>query len=722
MIRRRATRTKDQLLSADPDDERRASAPARAGQWLLPVAATLLVLLVVVAGLVLIGTVVHRQSSTASTAACPTQVASLPRTLASAGSAIRAAAARAPAISYTQYAADPAAHAGRKVLLSNADFLYGTVRLLTSGLFVLTEDVLFEPNAHANWMPERTQSAYTNPAFRLGFFAAITVEADSIVLDLQGHRIAQSAVFAIQQRFYSHIELSNQPFINGQGPTSFGETPVRVRTVIVENGVLGRSAHHGIHGNGGSRVLVRNLHIEQYEVAAVALNGFSDSAVQSVVSAGTFTQIPILGTYFNARILSLFLERCMAMTSIPAEKRNAVQAAADRLGELRAEVLADVRSSGFIDATAHPEAYALFANQRGRPDGNSYGMLFHPFGAAVGSFWHELPTTTERLLVDNCTVANTTAHIIEVVALVADDGRPVRGPAGDILRLSDNSGRPSMISGANGAYRGNALADAQIALMAAAATLSTEEQAVFGTLHGTDKIVEWATGQTTLEQLVGSDEYHYERNGDTMFHVNKGVIGLRIDGAKQVCLRNVRIENTVNTGARGNVAALPGESSDVEASYTGHDDGGHPGQGLQYGYMGADTRGISIAASTAVFVDRVRVDGVHSEWGYARGIDIFNSAGTVQTGAGCSVNNVSSLVGHALEIATGQFANGPRVGSAIGVRISGGSAASVRGTESINVTNVYCDVIDVAFDRVIDSQQEFPYERSAKELANSYAS
>lgn len=519
MLRQRATK-KNVKSTASTADVAKKTAPIRS-LFICACISLTVVLLTVFVLLTAWAVLGHPHASVTVQPSCPASVNELPRSLGATATKIRRAADALPAIAWSQYTASPDKYAGRKVVLHNADFGAGTVRLQTAGLFVLDEDVQFEPNANANWLPERSQAAYGNPAYRLGFFAAITVEADNVVLDLQGHSLVQSDVFALQQRFFALIELSNQPFIHGQGPTAFGEAPVEVHNVIVENGRLGRSAHHGIHGNGGARVLVRNLLVEQYEVAALSLNGFSDTVVQNVEALGSSQAVAVLGTYSNARFLMPSLDRAGAMLAIPSHKREAVQAAKAELEARMAEVLDDVRADGLISEQRHPEAYALFANPTGLCDGNSYGILFHPLGAAVGSFWHESPSGSSRILMDNCTIANTVAHIVEVVALVAEDGRPVRGPVGDVLRIVDNTERPALFAGAQGAYRGNALATAQIALMDAVQSLPVDQRASFGTLHGDEDIVEWARDGDTLEGLIGSGHYHYERNGDTMFHVNK---------------------------------------------------------------------------------------------------------------------------------------------------------------------------------------------------------
>ena len=49
--------------------------------------------------------------------------------------------------------------------------------------------------------------------------------------------------------------------------------------VLVSNGTLGRSSHNGIHGNGAQHVVLKNLHVRDWEVAGIQLNGADNVAI-----------------------------------------------------------------------------------------------------------------------------------------------------------------------------------------------------------------------------------------------------------------------------------------------------------------------------------------------------------------------------------------------------------------------------------------------------------
>ena len=86
------------------------------------------------------------------------------------------------------------------------------------------------PNAQFSWMPHENQEKdYPGASgenhddwYSMGFFAGITVEADNVVIDLNGHSIQMDHQFYLQQRFFIAISLTNKPFTDGGGITFLG--------------------------------------------------------------------------------------------------------------------------------------------------------------------------------------------------------------------------------------------------------------------------------------------------------------------------------------------------------------------------------------------------------------------------------------------------------------------------------------------------------------------
>lgn len=118
------------------------------------------------------------------------------------------------------------------IYLSQKDFIHGTLRITEPGLYIITEDIVFNFNAPSEeeiadelfspntidihdlyWFPTTEQSVnfasdskypgtYSfHGAYSLGFFAGITIETHGVVLDLNGCKLSMHYTFYLQQRY-----------------------------------------------------------------------------------------------------------------------------------------------------------------------------------------------------------------------------------------------------------------------------------------------------------------------------------------------------------------------------------------------------------------------------------------------------------------------------------------------------------------------------------------
>ena len=164
------------------------------------------------------------------------------------------------------------------VHIKQCDFVTGPFIIKKPGYYRVCENIVFSPNKYGDGKPttewlnnldEKYRQAYV-----LGFFAMIVIQCDNVILDLNNHTLEQSELFFHQQTFYSHIELASTPFILGQGPANFGEHEKVASNVVIKNGCLGKSSHHGIHAPGYSKnIILDNLTFHEFAVAAIHLNG-----------------------------------------------------------------------------------------------------------------------------------------------------------------------------------------------------------------------------------------------------------------------------------------------------------------------------------------------------------------------------------------------------------------------------------------------------------------
>src|SRR5690606_385913 len=128
-----------------------------------------------------------------------------------------------------------------------------------------------------------------------------------VIIDLNNHTLETSHEFLEShvESIFSIIELGNSPFpgdIDGDGfgtaGSSFpGDTGYHeASNVVIQNGVLKRSSHWGIHGNNNANMILRNLQIRDWEVAGISLNA---------LRGGDFINVDIVGCEHRITIRSV---------------------------------------------------------------------------------------------------------------------------------------------------------------------------------------------------------------------------------------------------------------------------------------------------------------------------------------------------------------------------------------------------------------------------------
>ena len=419
-------------------------------------------------------------------------------------------------------------------MLRQSDFEHGTLRITESGLYVLAEDIVFEP---VDFTPSTSKYSdrYTGGAYHLGFFAAITVEAANVVLDLAGHTLSQSRLHNLEQRFFALIELADQPFLPKQGPSDFGADIVAASNVWILNGVLGKSSHHSIHGNSNKTVRVRNVCMEDFEVAGLALNGCSDVVVEQCRVGPSSQEVPVSANYSQSRFLLPVLKQVdgwrevrpgVTVASVTSELE-------ERLNATRTKVMAG-------EEVTDP----LFSLPNGLTDGAVVGIQIHPPGIAIKGFQKDWTRgRQENIVVRNCHVIGLNSMSQEAVALnklnVEDTTQyPTKkvqsGVFGAVLRFD-------RIVGESNEYVADPLTDGLFAVWK-----------FLGKGNIDEAVYEWAANGTPLP-----GEFYPVLAGDSMHHLMKGNIGIFLSGCYRFVVENVSIEGVLNQGAMSAVQ-VPG--------------------------------------------------------------------------------------------------------------------------------------------------------------------
>lgn len=575
-------------------------------------------------------------------------------------------------IDWQTFSADQSANKEKVVLLTNNDFLHGTLRVHEPCMLKFTESVQFNPNRPKTWLdnsnsvvpleqsavlpsdykidPNRELDWFPNSqepnnsqyfendvkfAYGLGFFAAVTVETSNVVINLNGYTLAQHKEHALQQRFYANIELADQPFIPFQGPSNFGSVLRSARNTYIFNGRLGLSSHHGIHGNDGDELMMEDVSFDNFEVAAFAINGFKNVYLKNLVVAKNRQDIPVLGSYSAGRFIRLFVNKLQNVDTTQLDiYTNALN-----------EDLNNAFNSIINGIGSTPQ---FFVNSSGVVDGNPYGVVINPKGVAVNEFLENRKTykanETCNVYMINCNINDIAGDIKEIIALGNPNGGVQVDTAGSVLQFFNGV---SVLTDGKYHYAGTSLSNVQIEL----AKIKKQNLGLsgLGTLNIHDGVVDWKDNpqlyfkveDNKLKMYDGNDNpypnesqyvYNIVCNGDSMHHVNKGVIGLRIDGVNKLYATDLTVTNITNISEKG---------SELGGNYTKS----HSSQGSSLvGYQGTKTYGVVLSAVNDVVISNLQVDSVSSTYGSSCGMAVNPDSNNL-TLDNIKINNIESYVG-----------------------------------------------------------------------------
>lgn len=579
------------------------------------------------------------------------------------------------------------------------------------GLYKLTQNITFNPNQKSHPTdsgdpdPVQFANGLDPMAFGIGFFAAIVIKAKDVIIDLNGYSISHSEAHRLQQRFFSNIELANAAFIPKQGPHDFTNRLIPAKNVWIKNGYLGKSSHHGIHGNNNENILITDIQFDDYEVAACSLNNVKGLYIDNCTARNS-TTIPVLGSFSASRFIRPYIKRLLSSsinittqleTTVSDVSSNNITIPSNIIGNVRLNdeisvdgqargnvsninyvdsvvtinyigggnalnigdiivfksthtpqrIWDDIRSEhlkvhnhivvdkknineptstgeklGYLksaDGLIVPSNTSYYANVSGVLDGNAYGFVVNGLGVAVNGFPKDMSSSSKDVLIQNVTVSQTHARINEVKVHASPDGKLMNDPIGAVFQCIHFVNRKEGLEEElKFSYVMNPIAIAQLLVAKAIhqnfnfGSLSTKRNSI------TPDIIEWAESNRKFGD--GDHSKNTLVNGDSMFHVNKGVVVFKMDALDTGYLRNCRVYNTHNFGLKGKLGS---------DEYNARIGKSHP-LATYNGYGGANTRAFSLASSHRVVLENCEVGNLISENGMAVGVDVHLASSDIQ--------------------------------------------------------------------------------------------
>ena len=523
---------------------------------------------------------------------------------------------------------------GEVIEISQEDFANGTYRITKPGYYKLISDISFCPNPKVssntkpgeinvlhNFSPTPQQlgtDEYPFMPYHLGFFAAITIEADGVILDLNGKTLSQHPMHYLQQRFFTCISLGSAPFITGQGPGNFGPF-VPCRNVLIKNGFIGRSSHHSIHGNGMINVVLENLLLYNFEVAGLSLNGGENLLFRNLDISHNNQDVPVLASYSHAMFIRKFLQDLKTQEpSAVLQTKGGSKTIDQVISDLETEMIEKVYLKFLNNETITSE---LFKNSNNLADGANYGILLNPLGVAVENFRtsREGAVGNVDVVMHDIAIDHITSGPKEIIGISIDtDGTNVqKGPVGEVIRILE-------CQDANGNYLPNTLSNAWFILGKYANSLTHT-----GSLNIPTSMTDWVEGNASLPKLP------YSNLRDSMAHYMKGNIALFLSAVKNFKSSHVNIKNMVNTGELGDNQPLRVLDYNI-VNTVGLNAGLHYKK-----YQGNKTRAVVIAGSENVDLDHLLIDTCGSTYGCAYGISSIGENANVDI-SNCNITGMYS--------------------------------------------------------------------------------
>ena len=546
-------------------------------------------------------------------------------------------------------------NASKITYLTQKDFDSGTYRIKESGILVLKEDIVFDPILSK----ERADKP------PIGWFAAITIECENWILDLNGFSISVSQSFLDGHinKVFSIIEMSNSPFPGVPFPvftlSYAGETEFkRAQRGWIRNGKLGRSSHHGIHGNGNAEIQISGMTISDHEVTAITLNSPYNVDIRNCTINGNRHVITNRSRTAQLQTLLTSLERY-------SEEPGAAAHIAAMQAALDAELLSRTQNPITV------------------PDGNTYGISIGASPASGGPRFNDAECANvpdlgyQRLpanvCIRNCTINDIRGAPNQQVCLVGDiavspyggavpapfEQQMVTNHAGAFGALQWDDFYPS------GSFAPNTVAKAQTYLL--------QRRRLELAIPDSDDYFLPEGFETNI--LGGSpNEATFQSHAKPAFgfdiaHVNKGAFGIKMG-----CVTNGRIENCEITNVHNTAVA-----SQLRADIANGGFYNDANVGLDARYTGNDAFGVSLENCHDCVVSSSRGVNIKSDNGYSHGLSIFGESKTNRV-----INCDFQSVEHVADPVTPVDAN--PIGKSFGVTIDASTGNRVEG---VHVRNAF---------------------------------
>ena len=260
-------------------------------------------------------------------------------------------------------------------------------------------------------------------------------------------------------------------------------------------------------------------------------------------------------------------------------------------------------------------------------------------------------------------IKNHIGFVNEIPALENPNGGHEKDPVGSVFQTQNKDINGNLMTiNEDGTYKGNAVSNAQLYVAKAITNnenffqgKSADKTPCVKRNSISDRTVNWAEGNdTTLKDVSGGVAIaNYLFNGDSMFHVNKGLVTCKLDAIEGLYVENCVISNCWNQTdewpwGKNNLSGgwdpsdLSGEKRHNYSLYSNGLGKSHPS--ATYNGSGAhNIRAWSLSSSRNCFIKNCATRNVKSNLGKAIGYDIHQDSDNIYL-INCSSYNIDGGV------------------------------------------------------------------------------
>ena len=469
------------------------------------------------------------------------------------------------------------------ISLTNEDFKKGSCYIDKPGIYQLKENIIFNPNCYDFekstdkltdcWFRQSDQEIYQGKECDHGFFCAILIKSNNVIIDLNGFKIEQHPLHFLQQRFFSLIQLGNSPFIKGQGPGGdWGDLKICKNIVIYSSkknkGILGRSSHFGIAGNENQNVIIENIEVSNFESIGLIFNNIDnlylynckikDSNKDVIINSNYAALLAIhkifrqlisnslakisnikfnnknINYYFNLieKYINRIVTNCHFYNQItPTELKDSLDVQIKKI--FGSEIidncqLSDGSSHIGLQITGRGVAIKDIKKASGCPCAHNFSVNAQD------------NKNSENIYIKNVEISNLKANIKQTFHfsfLDNNEKKRITGCFGEMFKLD-------LAIDQKGQYKGNILSDSQI--LTALINKKVKNLIPSNTINIPDQLLDYFSSQKNL--LLLDDKITTIFGFDIMNHTLKGCFGARFEQIKNLRIDNLKIKNIMNHG------------------------------------------------------------------------------------------------------------------------------------------------------------------------------